>query len=157
MSYAIRPRRVAFDWKRTPLMLDLLRRHGAEEVEHRAVAFDMYQHAGGKGVVRCLRPAEGMAPAWPTLFYLWIVGARYLLRHDPRLTGGGYRFRDHRSAARRGLLPSWAALNTAMPRYLRRSYHPSQEDSPRRAVEHLAISPAAQAAAPGSTDSSAAS
>jgi predicted metal-dependent hydrolase len=143
-------------------MLDLLRRHGPEEVEHRVVAFDMYQyagyqHAGGKGVVRCPRRAERMALAWPKLFHLWIVGARYLLRHDPRLTGGGYRFRDHRSIARRGLLPSWASLNTAMPRYLRRSYHPSQEGSLRGAVEYLAISPAAQAAAPGSTDSSAAS
>jgi predicted metal-dependent hydrolase len=128
------------------VMLDLLRWHGAEEVEHRAVAFDMYQHVAADGRVRYLRRVEGMAFAWPTLFYLWVVGARYLMRHDPGLTKGKYRFRDHRSAARRGLLPSWVSLNAAMPRYLRRSYHPSQEGSLTKAVEYLAISPAARAA-----------
>ncbi|WP_328466481.1 metal-dependent hydrolase [Streptomyces sp. NBC_00448] len=130
------------------VMLDLLRWHGAEEVEHRSVAFDMYQHAGGKGAVRYLRRAEGMALAWPTLFYLWVAGARYLLRHDPQLDRGRYRFKDHRAAARRGLVPSWASLHGAMPRYLRRSYHPSQEGSLRKAVEYLAVSPAAQAVQP---------
>ncbi|MFF7192570.1 metal-dependent hydrolase [Streptomyces sp. NPDC088197] len=127
------------------VMLDLLRWHGAEEVEHRAVAFDMYQHVGGGGAGRYLRRAEGMAFAWPTLFYLWVVGARYLMRHDPGLVKGKYLFRNHRAAARRGLLPSWAALNGAMPRYLRRSYHPSQEGSLSKAVEYLAMSPAARA------------
>jgi predicted metal-dependent hydrolase len=131
------------------VMLDLLRWHGAEEVEHRAVAFDMYQHAGGKGVPRYLRRAEGMALAWPALVYLWVSGARFMIRHDPQLAGARYRFKDHRAAARRGLLPSWASLNAAMPRYLRRSYHPSQEGSLRKAVEYLAISPAARAAAGG--------
>ncbi|MFC5027304.1 metal-dependent hydrolase [Streptomyces sp. SID13666] len=129
------------------VMLDLLRWHGAEEVEHRAVAFDMYQHVAGEGLPRYLRRAEGMVIAWPALAYLWVTGARYLMRHDPQLPHGRYRFRDHRAAAAKGLLPSWAALNMAMPRYLRRSYHPSQEGSLRRAVEYLASSPAARIAA----------
>jgi uncharacterized protein len=129
------------------VMLDLLRWHGAEEVEHRAVAFDMYQHVAGSGAVRYLRRVEGMALAWPALVHLWTAGARYLLRHDPSLAGARYRFRDHRAAARRGLLPTWASLNAAMPRYLRRSYHPSQEGSLRKAVDYLAVSPAARAAA----------
>ncbi|MFC4034091.1 alpha/beta fold hydrolase [Streptomyces polygonati] len=139
------------------VMLDLLRWHGAEEVEHRAVAFDMYQHAGGKGAARYLRRAEGMAVAGPMLFYLWVSGARYMMRHDPGATEEKYRFRDHRAAARRGLLPSWASLAAATPRYLRRSYHPSQEGSLRKAVEYLAISPAAQAATAKPTGSAAAS
>ncbi|WP_373286997.1 metal-dependent hydrolase [Wenjunlia tyrosinilytica] len=129
------------------VMLDLLRWHGAEEVEHRSVAFDLYQHAAGPGPARYLRRAEAMAFAWPTLVYLWITGARYLMRHDPELRGGGYRLKEHRTAARKGLIPSWAELHLSMPRYLRRSYHPSQEGSLRRAVEYLATSPAARAAA----------
>jgi len=140
------------------VMLDLLRWHGAEEVEHRAVAFDMYQHTAdsGRGVVRYLRRVEAMALAWPTMFYLWVTGARYLLRRDPQLDRGRYRFKDHRTAARRGLLPSWPSLHASVPRYLRRSYHPSQEGSLTRAVAYLAVSPAAQGST-GAADRTAAS
>ena len=38
-------------------------------------------------------------------------------------------------------------LGAAVPRYLRRSYHPSQEGSLRKAVDYLAQSPAARTAA----------
>jgi len=75
------------------------------------------------------------------------IAPRRVAWHDPRLPRGRYRFKDHRAAARRGLIPSWAALHSAMPRYVRRSYHPSQEGSIRKAVAYLAISPAARAAA----------
>ncbi|WP_406138202.1 metal-dependent hydrolase [Streptomyces sp. NBC_01089] len=146
------------------VMLDLLRWHGAEEVEHRAVAFDMYQHCGGEGLPRYARRIEGMAVVTPVLLWLWVWGASYLLRHDPALvrddeqvpagpgrpgvTGRpGYSLRNHNGAVARGLLPTWGELGAAIPRYFRRSYHPSQEGSLRRAVEYLAASPAARAAA----------
>ncbi|MER5883831.1 metal-dependent hydrolase [Streptomyces sp. NPDC001941] len=138
-----------------PVMLDLLRWHGAEEVEHRAVAFDMYQHCGGTGLPRYARRVEGMAVTAPVLLWLWVWGAVHLMRHDPRLAeraaAGGrrarYSLRDHNRAVARGLLPGWKELGTAVPRYFRRSYHPSQEGSLRRAVAYLASSPAARAAA----------
>ncbi|GAA1893440.1 metal-dependent hydrolase [Streptantibioticus ferralitis] len=130
------------------VMLDLLRWHGAEEVEHRAVAFDMYQHTGGTGLPRYARRIEGMAITAPVLLWLWGVGAAYLIRHDPQLRGTlPYTLREHNKAVRKGLLPSWRELGAAIPRYLRRSYHPSQEGSLRAAVEYLATSPAARAAA----------
>ncbi|NDZ79865.1 metal-dependent hydrolase [Streptomyces sp. SID10853] len=152
------------------VMLDLLRWHGAEEVEHRAVAFDMYQHCGGEGLPRYARRIEGMAVVTPVLLWLWVWGASYLLRHDPALVrrdpvpaGHGpallrhgrpgvagrpvYSLRNHNRAVARGLLPTWGELGAAIPRYFRRSYHPSQEGSLRRAVEYLAASPAARAAA----------
>ncbi|WP_406155319.1 metal-dependent hydrolase [Streptomyces sp. NBC_01023] len=137
------------------VMLDLLRWHGAEEVEHRAVAFDMYQHCGGAGLPRYARRIEGMAVVTPVLLWLWVWGGSYLMRHDPALLRQGpgpagrprYSLRKHNRAVARGLLPTWGELGSAIPRYFRRSYHPSQEGSLRRAVEYLAASPAARAAA----------
>ncbi|CAM5704758.1 hypothetical protein MAUB1S_03690 [Mycolicibacterium aubagnense] len=55
-----------------PVMLDLLRWHGAEEVEHRSVAFDMYEHCGGEDPGRDARRVLGMAVTAPVLFYLWL-------------------------------------------------------------------------------------
>ncbi|QEU93204.1 metal-dependent hydrolase [Streptomyces kanamyceticus] len=130
------------------VMLDLLRWHGAEEVEHRAVAFDMYQHCGGTGAPRYARRIAGMAVTAPVMLYLWIWGTAYLIRHDPQLAGRlRYSLAGHNKAVAKGLLPTWRELGTAIPRYLRRSYHPSQEGSLRKAVEYLAQSPAARAAA----------
>ncbi|MFD8978375.1 metal-dependent hydrolase [Streptomyces sp. NPDC059564] len=130
------------------VMLDLLRWHGAEEVEHRSVAFDMYEHCGGSGPLRYARRVEGMLVVAPVLAWLWVWGASYLMRHDPELARRQrYSLRGHNRAVARGLLPAWRELGAAIPRYLRRSYHPSQEGSLRRAVEYLAASPAARAAA----------
>ncbi|MGK5544954.1 metal-dependent hydrolase [Streptomyces sp. URMC 127] len=131
-----------------PVMLDLLRWHGAEEVEHRSVAFDMYEHCGGEDPGRYARRVLGMAVTAPVLFYLWGRGARFLIRNDPRLAGRmRYSMREHNRAVAKGLLPSWRELGSAVPRYLRRSYHPSKEGSLRRAVDYLATSPAARTAA----------
>ncbi|UQI48896.1 metal-dependent hydrolase [Streptomyces sp. HU2014] len=131
-----------------PVMLDLLRWHGAEEVEHRSVAFDMYEHCGGEDPGRYARRVLGMAVTAPMLFYLWGWGARYLVRNDPRLVGRlRYSLRNHNRAVEKGLLPSWRELGAAVPRYLRRSYHPSREGSLRKAVAYLATSPGARSAA----------
>ncbi|WP_424888132.1 metal-dependent hydrolase [Streptomyces sp. XH2] len=131
-----------------PVMLDLLRWHGAEEVEHRSVAFDMYEHCGGEDPGRYARRVLGMAVTAPVLFHLWGRGARFLIRNDPRLARRmRYSLREHNRAVAKGLLPSWRELGSAVPRYLRRSYHPSKEGSLRRAVDYLAASPAARTAA----------
>lgn len=130
------------------IMLDLLRWHGAEEVEHRAVAFDMYQHCRGTGTARYARRIAGMAVTAPVTLHLWLWGTAYLIRHDPQFAGHlRYSLKEHERAVRKGLLPAWRELGAAIPRYLRRSYHPSQEGSLSRAVEYLKRSPAARAAA----------
>ena len=125
-----------------PTMLDLLRWHGAEEMEHRAVAFDLYRHVSGS----YLRRAAAMAMVLPVLVLLWIEGVRFLMRADPTLSGVRPRWRDYRRAARRTLVP---AVHTKVPevlRYFRRDFHPSQEGSTELALAYLASSPAARAA-----------
>lgn len=130
------------------VMLDLLRWHGAEEVEHRAVAFDMYEHCGGPDALRYARRVGTMCVTAPVLLWLWTSGAAYLIQHDPQLADRPrYSLRKHNKAIGKGLLPTWRELGAAIPRYFRRSYHPSQEGSLRRAVDYLATSPAARAAA----------
>jgi uncharacterized protein len=122
-----------------PVMLDLLRWHGAEEVEHRSVAFDMYQHCGGSEPLRRVRRIGTMCVTVPVALWMWLSGAAYLMKRDPQLAGSlRYSLRRHNRAIAKGLLPSWGTLGSAVPRYFGRGFHPSREGSSRRAVEYLA-------------------
>lgn len=128
-----------------PTMLDLLRWHGAEEVQHRAVAFDLFTHLDG----RYSRRARGMIVTVPVMQWLWIRGVTFLMRIDPEL-GGRVRpsWRKYFRATRRHLLPPTHELARSTLRYFRPSYHPSKEFSTSQAVAYLAGSPAANAATP---------
>ena len=64
-----------------PTMLDLLRWHGAEEVEHRSVAFDLYAHVDGGYARRC----RTMVVAIAVLAIMWVRGVRFLMAADPVL------------------------------------------------------------------------
>jgi predicted metal-dependent hydrolase len=123
-----------------PVMLDLLRWHGAEEVEHRAVAFDLYQHLDG----RYLRRVRQMLVVAPGLLWLWLRGVSFLMANDPT---GRRRptLRDVLALPKYGL-PSIFALFASFLPYLKRDYHPSQHGSTNQAVAYLASSPSAQLA-----------
>ncbi|WP_432124272.1 metal-dependent hydrolase [Streptomyces sp. C10-9-1] len=126
-----------------PTMLDLLRWHGAEEVEHRSVAFDLLRHLD-PGYARRLRT---FLIGGPVLVHLWIRGVRFLMAADPTLPpGAGPTWRAYREAAREGLLPGLGRMVRFAVRYLRPGYHPSQDGSTAQAVAYLAASPAARAA-----------
>ncbi|MFR9794857.1 metal-dependent hydrolase [Streptomyces sp. MS06] len=125
-----------------PTMLDLLRWHGAEEVEHRSVAFDLFTHLDGG----YRRRARTWATAFTALVFLWQRGIRFFMANDPTVRHGRATFRDFHRRGRRGLLPSTSAVLRSAPRYLSRAYHPSQEGSTAQAVAYLAASPAARAA-----------
>lgn len=122
-----------------PVMSDLLRWHGAEEVEHRSLVFDVHEAIGG----RWLQRFTTMATTIPTLFGLWIAGANYLLRQD-----GNRKFTltQYRRAVREGKLPGPRILFGGVPRYLRPGYNPVQEFSTQQALDYLERSPAARAA-----------
>src|SRR3954468_20940665 len=64
-----------------PTMLDLLRWHGAEEVEHRSVAFDLFMHVDGG----YRRRARTWATAFAALMFLWQRGSRFFMANDPTL------------------------------------------------------------------------
>jgi hypothetical protein len=125
-----------------PVMLDLLRWHGAEEVEHRSLVFDVHDHVSGSRLQR----ATAMLGVVFMLSLRWIQGVRFLMRHDPSLGGAKPRWRDWLRAARQDRLPSPWRLYGAAPRYLRPSHHPNSEASTETAFGYLARSPAAQAA-----------
>ncbi|WP_067488416.1 metal-dependent hydrolase [Actinomadura hibisca] len=124
-----------------PTMMDLLRWHGAEEVEHRSVAFDVYQYVSGAYWRRFVTFFVGVL-AMPLMVY---AGAAYLCRADPTLKGVRPRVRDYRRAVRRGIFPGNRFMVAAARAYLRRDYHPSKECSTRKALDYLATSPAARA------------
>ncbi|PYC76786.1 metal-dependent hydrolase [Streptomyces tateyamensis] len=127
-----------------PTMLDLLRWHGAEEVEHRSVAFDLLVHLD-PGYLRRVR---GMLLGGPLLVHLWVRGVRFLLAADPSLDGRvqpSWKAAWH--VARRGMLPDPVQSLRSGIRYLKPGYHPTQEGSSAQALSYLAGSPAARAAA----------
>jgi hypothetical protein len=132
-----------------PVMTDLLRWHGAEEVEHRSLVFDVHLAIGGKWLQR----ATTMATTIPSLFGLWIAGANYLLQRDPELEGKQkFTVREYRRAAKEGKLPSLRVLFGGVPRYLMPGYNPIQEFSTQQALDYLARSPGAKSAKASAAD-----
>ncbi|MBB4687466.1 metal-dependent hydrolase [Amycolatopsis jiangsuensis] len=124
-----------------PTMLDLLRWHGAEEVEHRSVAFDLFCHLDG----RYFRRVRSMAAVTPVLAWVFLRGTKYLMRHDPNRPGRAT-WRAYLRAARHGLLPGPRGLGKEIRPYFRKSYHPTETGNTDQAVAYLASSPAARAA-----------
>lgn len=123
-----------------PVMLDLLRWHGAEEVEHRSLVFDVYQNVCGSYFIR----AFSMLMTAPLFVGWWIAGARHLLTGDES-TDVKWRWRDWRRAARKDLLPDpWNFLIAVPLRYMRPSHHPGPEADTQMALDYLAYSPAAR-------------
>jgi uncharacterized protein len=126
-----------------PVMLDLIRWHGAEEVEHKAVASDTMKHLRA-GHWRQVRTQLLVTPA---LLWLFMRGVRFMYSVDPHLPPGTKpRWPDYFDAARRGLVPGPTQFLGVIAAYYKPSFHPSQLGGVGRAVDYLARSPAARAA-----------
>lgn len=124
-----------------PRMLDLLRWHGAEEVEHRAVAYDVYMHVDG----RYFRRIRTYAISGVVLLWLFFRGVKHLMKADAAVKGRPH-FWSLTRTKRKGMTPGYLDLLRWSLRYFRKSYHPSAEGSTAQAVAYLAQSPAALAA-----------
>lgn len=125
-----------------PVMLDMLRWHGAEEVEHKAVAFDTMKHLRA-GYWRQVR---AQLTVTPVMLLLCIRGVRFMYSVDPYLPPGTKpRWRDYFKAARRGLVPGLPRLLRVVGHYYKPGFHPSQLGGLGAAVDYLAVSPAARA------------
>ena len=105
-----------------PRMQELLRWHAAEEIEHRSVAFDVFQRMGGGYFVRAL----GAFSALFSLLIFWGMGTRHLIRQEPTATRA--LIRKERAAAR-NLGMNRRYLIAGILRYLHPGFHPDQVDS----------------------------
>ncbi|KGD53665.1 putative metal-dependent hydrolase family protein [Burkholderia pseudomallei] len=128
-----------------PAMLDLLRWHGAEEVEHGTVAFDLHRYMGGGYFGRAFHMLLAIA-----LLVLFVsMGSKFMHTRDPG--AGRYPGFVHawtRGSRRRHLPSFWKTIGAAL-RYFNPAYTPHGEGSTELALDYLARSPAAQAAAHG--------
>ncbi|MFC3151811.1 metal-dependent hydrolase [Litoribrevibacter euphylliae] len=129
-------------------VLDILRWHAAEEIEHRNVAFDVYKYMGGNYVGR----APQMALIFTGLMGLWTMGASHLMKQDPvikkrksRLISRSF-WSEWSQKAKKGSLPSFSWLAVQSARYLSPNYNPATEADTQQALDYLAQSPAAQRA-----------
>lgn len=126
------------------VLLDLLRWHGAEEVEHRCVAFDMYTHLGGSYPARYYLACIAM----PAIFGLWVDGAAHLMKQDKRFDKHRpsvfrpWIWREWQRASRDGQLPSPFWLARRELSFFSPWYHPAGEASTEDALAYLNRSPA---------------
>ena len=125
-----------------PMMLDLVRWHGAEEVEHRNVAFDAYMYVDGS----YFRRARTGVMASFLLLVIFAWATTHLYRNDPTCRKQRFWGFQLIEAVRKGLVPSGVHFINEIPTYLRRDFHPSQMGPIDTALRYLARSPATQAA-----------
>lgn len=138
-----------------PAMLDLVRWHAAEEVEHRTVAFDAYRALAGEGLSAYLGRQAPMALAFPAIIGVWLAAARHLAQADGDAAARGLAAQSwparllnyQRHARRSGRLPTLGHFLQGLAIWVRPGHHPEQDGDPIAAQAYLARSPAAQAAA----------
>lgn len=134
-----------------PAMLDLIKWHGAEEIEHRTVAFDLYRNLGGGYIARYYLSMIVIV----AVIGLWVDGTAHLLKQDPRFQSicpAVYKpwiWREWYAIAQcdNNLMPSPFWLVSQQLGYLMPWYDPLHEAKTEDALAYLNRSPAAKRAA----------
>lgn len=122
-----------------PTMRRLLLWHAAEEIEHKAVAFDVLARVSPSYAMR----VAGLAFASAILGAFWFAGTCLLIKQESRLVGWGrirhdlQRLRQLRKErGRRGIVADVFAKG--IRQYLRRDFHPNEIDNYDLAMQYLA-------------------
>lgn len=115
-----------------PQIARLLRWHASEEIEHKAVAFDVLKKVDGRYVVRI----AGMGIAVSLLLFFWTVGTRHLLKQEVSLTRA--RIAEERAKMRSKGARRSRFLRGAFGDYFKRSFHPDDDDDRGLARRYLA-------------------
>ena len=114
-----------------PTMRDLMLWHSAEEVEHKSVAFDVYDAVGGGYLTRVV----AMMFAFGFLMTWWRRGAEHLLRQD-----GGFRMAELRALRRRARAMGSnvpGVIRGAVWQYMQPGFHPDDVDDYHLARAHF--------------------
>lgn len=127
-----------------PMVLDLLKWHGAEEVEHRSVVYDAYMHVDGGYARRARMAVFGSAALGSAGF----IALAWLLANDPERPRTRNPIKRYLSpavefvkATRDGVIPTMTCFLTEIPVYLRPGFHPSQLPGMEVAKRYLATAP----------------
>ncbi len=122
-----------------PTMRRLLLWHAAEEIEHKAVAFDVLAHVSPGYGMRI----AGLALASAILGTFWFAGTCLLLWQESRMVGWGRIRADlamlrrlRKERGRQGILREVFA--SGIRQYLRRDFHPNDTDNYDLAMQYLA-------------------
>lgn len=115
-----------------PQLARLLRWHACEEIEHKAVAFDVLKKVDGRYVVR----VAGMGIAVSLLLFFWTVGTRHLLKQEVSLTRA--KLAEERARMRRRGVNRARLLRGAFGDYFRPGFHPDDHDDRGLASAYLA-------------------
>lgn len=135
-------------------MVDLFKWHLAEEVEHRSVAYDLYQHLCQTQWGFYVSRQALMAVVFPLIIFFILDGGRTLARQDatpyarkmsmqwlPRLL-----VELQRVGSTTHNVPTFGFLIKTTLRWIKPGFHPISEGNTEQALAYLARSPAALAA-----------
>ena len=126
-----------------PTLSDLYRWHGAEEVEHRHVSYNVAKYFNMDYLAQAV---SGVIVSF-ALVGVVLRGTKFLVNADPALPNLGYPrllWKLHASG-KRGAIPTGGLIVRAAARLFRRDYNPVNEGDTAQAVAYLATSPAARA------------
>ncbi|AKQ67787.1 hypothetical protein A176_004699 [Myxococcus hansupus] len=115
-----------------PAMRNLIEWHAAEEIEHKAVAFDVLKKVAPGYGLRVL----GMVLGVTSLFALWLAATVTLLRQERGLGWMGLLRELWRAHKKDPVL--FRVLGGGLTQYLRPSFHPLDNDNLALARAHLA-------------------